>query len=128
MTDAAPTTRPRPTWTRWLYPTLAATGIAVGLFVIVAGVYLLFFVNPSSGHSAQPDCCKSMEADMKKMMGDMAVKPTGERSAGEEIAGDVVQPKALSEIMKCAGRFHADTFKFGPERSVGAPAPLRVGS
>ncbi len=23
---------------------------------------------------------------------------------------------------------HADTFKFGPERSVGAPAPLRVGS
>jgi hypothetical protein len=70
MTDAAPTTRPRPTWTRWLYPTLAATGIAVGLFVIIAGVYLLFFVNPSSGHSAQPDCCKSMEADMKKMMGD----------------------------------------------------------
>ena len=70
MTDAAPTTRPRRTWTRWLYPTLAATGIAVGLFVIGAGVYLLFFASPSSGHSAQPDCCKSMEADMKKMMDD----------------------------------------------------------
>jgi len=69
MTDAAPTTRPRRTWTRWLYPTLAATGIAVGLFVIAAGVYLLF-VHPSSGHSAQQDCCKSMEADMKKMMDD----------------------------------------------------------
>jgi hypothetical protein len=69
MTDTAPTTPPTRTWTRWLYPTLAVTGIAVGIFVIVAGAYLLF-VHPSSGHSAQPDCCKSMEADMKKMMDD----------------------------------------------------------
>ena len=69
MTDTAPTTPPTRTWTRWLYPTLAVTGIAAGIFVIVAGAYLLF-VHPSSGHSAQPDCCKSMEADMKKMMDD----------------------------------------------------------
>jgi hypothetical protein len=69
MTDTAPVTRPNPRSTRWLYPTLAVTGIAVGVFLIVAGVYLLF-LQPSSGHSAQQDCCKSMEADMKKMMDD----------------------------------------------------------
>jgi hypothetical protein len=69
MTDTAPATLPNPRWARWLYPTLAVTGIAVGVFLIVAGVYLLF-VQPSSGHSAQQDCCKSMEADMKKMMDD----------------------------------------------------------
>ena len=68
-TETAPATPPHRTWTRWLYPTLAVTGIAVGIFVIVAGAYLLF-VQPNSGHSAQPDCCKSMEADMKKMMDD----------------------------------------------------------
>jgi hypothetical protein len=69
------------------------------------------------------NCRIGSEASHRKRV-DVALQ----RSAGEEIAGDVVQPKALSEIMKCAGRFHADTFKFGPERSVGAPAPLRVGS
>jgi hypothetical protein len=69
MTDTAPVTRSNPRWTRWLYPTLAVTGIAVGVFLIIAGVYLVF-VQPSSGHSAQQDCCKSMEADMKKMMDD----------------------------------------------------------
>jgi hypothetical protein len=69
MTDTAPATPATRTWTRWLYPTLAVTGIAVGIFVIAAGVYLLF-VHPSSGHAAQQDCCKSMEADMKKMMDD----------------------------------------------------------
>jgi hypothetical protein len=69
MTETAPAASPRPKRARWLYPTLALTGIAVGIFVIAAGVYLLF-VHPSSGQSAQPDCCKSMEADMKKMMGD----------------------------------------------------------
>ncbi len=69
MTDTAPAARTNPRWTGWLYPTLAVTGIAVGIFVVFAGVYLLF-VHPSSGHSAQQDCCKSMEADMKKMMGD----------------------------------------------------------
>ena len=69
MTETAPATPRHPRLTRWLYATLAVTGIAVGIFVISAGVYLLF-VHPSSGHSAQPDCCKSMEADMKKMMSD----------------------------------------------------------
>jgi hypothetical protein len=70
MTETTPATPPHPTWNRWLYPTLAVTGIAVGIFVIVAGAYFLFFVHPSSGHSAQQDCCKSMEGDMKKMMDD----------------------------------------------------------
>jgi hypothetical protein len=70
MTETTPATPPHPTWSRWLYPTLAVTGIAVGIFVIVAGAYFLFFVHPSSGHSAQQDCCKSMEGDMKKMMDD----------------------------------------------------------
>ncbi len=69
MTETAPATPPHPTWTRWLYPTLAVTGIAVGIFVIFAGVYLLFG-HPGSGHPAQADCCQSMEADMKKMMDD----------------------------------------------------------
>ncbi|WP_292991834.1 hypothetical protein [Mycobacterium sp.] len=69
MTDTAPATRPTRGWTRWLYPSLAVTGIAVGVFIIVAGVYLVF-VHPSAGHPAPQDCCKSMEADMKKMMDD----------------------------------------------------------
>lgn len=73
MTVTVPAASPRAKRTRWLYPTLAVTGIAVGIFVILAGVYLLF-VHPSSGHASQPDCCKSMEADMKKMMGDPDMK------------------------------------------------------
>lgn len=73
MTDSAPASSSHPRWTRFLYPTLAITGIAVGLFVIAAGVYLLFG-HPSSGHAPQQDCCKSMEADMKKMMDDPDMK------------------------------------------------------
>ncbi|WP_156452814.1 hypothetical protein [Mycobacterium gordonae] len=69
MTDTTPATASRPAPTRWLYATLALTGIAVGIFVIAAGVYLLFFQS-GSGNPAQPDCCKAMEADMKKMMAD----------------------------------------------------------
>ncbi|WP_186272466.1 hypothetical protein [Mycobacterium kubicae] len=69
MTETAPAAAPHQMSTRWLYPALAVAGIAVGIFVIAAGVYLLF-VHPNSGHAAQQDCCKSMEADMKKMMDD----------------------------------------------------------
>ncbi|WP_293003700.1 hypothetical protein [Mycobacterium sp.] len=69
MTDSTPASTPRPAQTSWLYRTLALTGIAVGLFVIAAGVYLLV-AHPVSAHSPQQDCCKSMEADMKKMMDD----------------------------------------------------------
>ncbi|OCB23445.1 hypothetical protein [Mycobacterium intracellulare] len=69
MTDTTSAPAPHRAPTRWLYAALAVTGIAVGIFVIAAGVYLLF-VHPSSGHVAQQDCCKSMEADMKKMMDD----------------------------------------------------------
>jgi hypothetical protein len=82
MTDTAATTSPRtpttPTWTRWLYPILAITGIAVGIFVIFAGIYLLF-AQPSGCHpmmKADPpaqskDCCASMMKDMKMPMENM---------------------------------------------------------
>lgn len=76
MTDTASTPStsapPTPGWTRWLYPILAITGIAVGIFVIVAGLYVLF-AQPSGCHmmKADPpptqsnDCCASMMKDMK---------------------------------------------------------------
>lgn len=76
MTDTASTTSPTPTWTRWLYPILAITGIAVGIVVIVAVLYLLF-AQPGCCHSmmkADPlatqskDCCASMMKDMKMPM------------------------------------------------------------
>jgi hypothetical protein len=73
MTDSTPASTPHPTRTSWLYRTLAFTGIAVGLFVIGAGLYLLFG-HPGAAHSAQQDCCKSMEGDMKKMMDDPNMK------------------------------------------------------
>jgi hypothetical protein len=73
MTESTPASTAHPVWTSWLYRTLALTGIAVGLFVIAAGVYLLFW-HPGAGHTAQQDCCKSMEADMKKMMDDPNMK------------------------------------------------------
>jgi hypothetical protein len=50
------------TWTRWLYPTLAITGIAVGIFIIVAGVYLVFFAHSGCCGPMPPakdDCCAS---------------------------------------------------------------------
>lgn len=83
MTDTAtptsPSTPATPTWTRWLYPILAVTGIAVGIFVIGAGLYLVF-LQPSGCHSmmkadapaapaAQPkDCCADMMKGMKMPM------------------------------------------------------------
>lgn len=69
MTDPTPASSTHPAPSSWLYRALAVTGIAVGLFVIAAGAYLLFG-RPDSAHSPQQDCCKSMEADMKKMMDD----------------------------------------------------------
>lgn len=55
MTDTASTnstsTPTATTWTRWLYPILAITGIAVGISVIGAVCYLVF---------AQPGCCPAM--------------------------------------------------------------------
>lgn len=72
-----------PSWTRWLNPILAITGIAVGIFVIGAGLYLLFAA-PSGCHSmmkADPpptgqskDCCADMMKDMKKSMENMPGK------------------------------------------------------
>ena len=79
-TDPASTTSAStpstPTWTRWLYPILAVTGIAVGIFVIGAGVYLIF-VQPNGCQpmmKADPpatqskDCCAAMMKDMKMPM------------------------------------------------------------
>ena len=84
MTDTASDTAsapPTPTWTRWLYPILAITGIAVGIVVIVAVVYLLFAqqgcchsmmkADPPAAQSM--DCCASMMKDMK--MKDMKMPP-----------------------------------------------------
>ena len=73
MNDSPPASTPHSVWTSWLYRTLALTGIAVGIFVIAAGAFLLFW-HPGAGRSAQQDCCKSMEGDMKKMMDDPNMK------------------------------------------------------
>lgn len=78
MTDQSQPTADNPAGTapstaarvRWVYPALAVTGIAVGIFIIVAGIYV-FFVQPSASYPAKQDCCASMEGDMKKMMADM---------------------------------------------------------
>ncbi|WP_170879954.1 hypothetical protein [Mycobacterium colombiense] len=79
MTDAASTssrTPTTPTWTRWLNPALALTGIAVGIFIIVAGIYLVFWQPSGCNHmlKAGPpatrsmDCCASMMKGMKMPM------------------------------------------------------------
>lgn len=82
MTTATPAT-PAPTeppWTRWLYRILAITGIAVGIFIIVAGLYLLIAQpghktccdakSPTTTTSQTKDdksCCASMKDAMKNM-------------------------------------------------------------
>lgn len=85
MTDTTSTTSSTPTapaWTRWLYPILAITGIAVGIFIIGAGLYLVF-LQPSDCHSmmrADPpatqskDCCADMMKGMKMPMENMPPK------------------------------------------------------
>ncbi|WP_196771653.1 hypothetical protein [Mycobacterium colombiense] len=81
MNDAASitsSTPPTPTWTRWLSPALAITGIAVGIFIIVAGIYLVFWQPSGCNHmmKAGPpatqsmDCCASMMKGMKMPMED----------------------------------------------------------
>lgn len=66
-------TKSRPARMRWLYPTLAVTGIAVGIFIIGAGLFLLFA--PAGWHPAKKDCCAAMEAKMKNMKEDMKNMP-----------------------------------------------------
>lgn len=56
MTEIAPTAGTRP---QRLYQALAITGIAVGIFVIAAGLYLLI---------ARPSCCDFMNMGSNKMM------------------------------------------------------------
>ncbi|MGH3522278.1 MAG: hypothetical protein ACRDU4_05490 [Mycobacterium sp.] len=86
MTDTAPTAT-TPTWTRWLYPLLAATGIAVGIFIIAAGLYLLIAhpgshkdcceaKGPATTASQAKDCCEAMKADMKGMKMPMQNMPS----------------------------------------------------
>jgi hypothetical protein len=89
MTDTASTTSTStpttPAWTSWLYPILAITGIAVGIFVIVAGLYILFAQPSGCQHmmKADPpptqsnDCCARMMKDMKMPMANMpSMSPT----------------------------------------------------
>ena len=81
MTETTSTT-PTPTtatWTRWLYPALAITGIAVGIFIVVAGVYLVFFAHSGWGgsmHAPKDDCCASMMKDMKMPKEQMPSMPS----------------------------------------------------
>jgi len=56
MTEIAPTAGTRP---QRLYQALAITGIAAGIFIIAAGLYLLI---------ARPSCCDSMNMGSNKMM------------------------------------------------------------
>lgn len=56
MTDLAHSASSRP---QRLYQALAITGIAVGIFVIAAGLYFLI---------ARPSCCDSMNMSKTKMM------------------------------------------------------------
>lgn len=65
MTDTAPTGS---AWT-WVYRTFAITGIAAGIFIIAAGLWLLFA--PPSWYNARTHGCASMEADIKQMKQDM---------------------------------------------------------
>lgn len=51
MTTTTSTTPTTPQSTQWLYQALAIVGIAVGVFIIAAGLYLLIF--PMS-------CCAGM--------------------------------------------------------------------
>jgi hypothetical protein len=88
MTDSASTTSSStPTvrnWMRWLYPILAITGIAVGLFIIGAGIYLIFLQSGSYGSTTRAemsaaqmkDCCESMMKDMKDMKMPMESMPS----------------------------------------------------
>ena len=88
MTDPASTTSSStptaPNWTRWLYPILGITGIAVGLFIIGAGIYLIFLQSSSYGSttraemsaSQMKECCESMMKDMKDMKMPMESTPS----------------------------------------------------
>lgn len=72
-TGSTSPTQTRPARMRWLYPTLAVTGIAVGIFVVAAGLFLLFA--PAGWHPGKKDCCASMEAKMQTMKDDMKNMP-----------------------------------------------------
>lgn len=56
MTEVTTSAGSRP---QRLYQALAITGIAVGIFIIAAGLYLLI---------ARPSCCDSMKMGSNKMM------------------------------------------------------------
>lgn len=74
MADTAPTDS---AW-KWLYRGLAMTGIAVGIFIIAAGLYLLS-ASPSwyTERSAQTQGCAAVQAEMKKMKADMEKRMKG---------------------------------------------------
>jgi hypothetical protein len=83
MTETASVASSRATGTRWLYPILAVTGIAVGIAVVAAVVYLLFDAQSGCCHSMtkadapaahSKDCCDGMK-DMKMPMETMPNAP-----------------------------------------------------
>ncbi|GAB4922490.1 hypothetical protein [Mycobacterium avium] len=71
MTDqeqsVAETATTGPAWA-WLYRAAAITGVAVGIFITAAGLYVLFA--PPSWYTAGTDCYASMDTDMKKTTAD----------------------------------------------------------
>jgi len=77
MTENTPATSTptRPAWTRWLYPAAAITGIAVGIFIVVTGLYLVF-AQPNCGGAMKDgmSCCAEMKEHMKHKMDDMKNK------------------------------------------------------
>ncbi len=80
-TDTAGTGSP---WV-WVYRALALTGIAVGIFIIAAGLWLLFA--PQSWYNARTHSCASMEADMKQMMADMKNQMKGMQGGMQNTPG-----------------------------------------
>lgn len=83
MTETATTSQTTtPRWRRWLNPTLAITGIAVGVIVIGVVIYLLLAqpggcrmstAGPLATQSK--DCCAQMMADMKNQKMPMHIMP-----------------------------------------------------
>jgi hypothetical protein len=80
-TGPTTSTSASPTWARWLYPALVTTGIAVGIFIIATGLYLLIAQpgshsdcgdakGPAATASQANDdkgCCEAMKQQMENM-------------------------------------------------------------
>ena len=81
----------------WVYRALALTGIAVGIFIIAAGLWLLFA--PPSWYNARTNHCASMEADMKQMMADMKNQMKGMQGGMQNTPGMSPMPSTSMSPM-----------------------------